>query len=703
MGKRTVCYISRSEGTSRFIANQLMKFLGEYVNVYVWYLAHEDILPYATCDIYILGSNTVYEIVKDQLPPQSHVILASRSIGTQNLDKLFEIPPDTPVAVVGYWEEVALSVIKLLKDYGFNYLKMIPYFKKCRYEIPEDVEIAISPGVNYVVPTNIKRIIDIGVRGLDISTFAEIIDYLELPKGLFNTISNSYVEAMFNLSYRFYKMASKNEELKKNTEIILDSVDEAIVSVNKKNIVVVFNPAAEKLLEVNKIQVINKDAREVIPQVDFLSCIETGVCIHNEIKRINHNYFILSTNPIYDEKGETTGVVSIFRPVGQVKELEGKVRRELKDKGNMAKYTFSHIIGQSKEVIEGIAMAKKFAKTDLTILIQGDSGTGKEIFAQAIHNYSDRNDNPFVAINFAALPENLVESELFGYEGGAFTGAKKGGKAGLFEEAHMGTILLDEIGDASSEVQKRLLRVLEERKVRRVGGNTLTPVDIRVIAATNQNLEALMKKGLFREDLFYRLCTLPINIPSLKYRGEDIFILIDYFSNKLYNRTLKLEPPLKDFLLSYGWPGNIRELQNVVKYLCSMVKLDEAVTFRHLPTYMVRNEEKVLDSEIEAQKSFDKKTFQEVLLNIKKQNLLEPIIMILREIHSVSIFNQGIGRQALHKNLEALDSDFPDHKIRKWIKMLEELGFIEVGRTRQGSKISREGEAFLAYIEEKRL
>ncbi|HBH12928.1 MAG: Sigma54 specific transcriptional regulator [Clostridiales bacterium 38_11] len=704
MDKKTVCYISRSEVTARHIEAQLVEFLGDYINVHVWILEHEEILPYPTCDIYIAGSKTVFGIVEHQLPSKSLIITASRALGINNLDRLFQIPQGSKVIVVGYWEEVALTTINLLKEYGFDYFKMIPYFLNCGVEIPTDIDTAISPGVNYVVPNSIKNIVDIGARGLELSTFVELVEYLNLPREIINGISHNYVEEILNLGLKHYKTACKNEELKKNIEVILNTVDEAIVSVDKDNKIVVFNHVAEDLLGVNYIQVTNRDVREILPQVDFSYCLQTGESIVNEIRYINGNYFVLSTNPILDEDNEISGIVSIFRPVREVKELEAKVRRELKSKGNLANYTFGHIVGESTEVLKAVNMAKKFAKTKLAILLEGESGTGKEIFAQAIHNYSEQNSNPFVAINFAALPDSLVESELFGYEGGAFTGAKKEGKAGLFEEAHMGTIFLDEIGDASLEVQKSLLRVLEEHKVRRVGGNTLTPVDVRVIAATNQNLDSLMKSGKFRGDLFYRLCTLPIKIPELKSRGNDILILTDYFSHKLYNRNLILENPLKDFFLSYSWPGNIRELENVVKYLCSMVEADDTVTIRHLPLYMMRSEEKPPEVNNEISKTQSEYIkFDEVMQNFKKQEILRPIIMILTEIHNAGVLNNGIGRQTLMKKLKDSDIGFADHKIKKWLKNLAELGYVDIGKTKQGSRISQKGEEFLNYASKKLL
>lgn len=698
--KKTVCYIAQSEQTCNFVARQLTHFLGEYVDVKVWALQHENTMPYLDCDIYIAASPKILDVVGDRLNSDKPVLLAARAVNIENLDKLLDLVPGTRALVVAFWEDAVVDTINCLRKLGINYLELIPYYPDGKMEIPKDVTVAITPGLANLVPLNIKKVVDVGVRGIDISTFAELIGHLNLSKEIINEISDFYIKNIFNLSLKQYKMASLNEELKMKMEVILNTVDEAIVAVNEENRVIVFNPVAEKILDINSVQAIDRDVREVIPQVDFLSCLQTGEGIMKEIKRVNDDYYIVSTNPVNGEDGLTHGVVATFRPVVQVKELEVKVRRELVSKGNVAKHTFSHIVGESKELTKALTLAKKFARTNLTVLIEGESGTGKEVFAQAIHNYSEKKDGPFVAINFAAIPENLAESELFGYEDGAFTGAKKGGKAGLFEEAHLGTIFLDEIGDASMEVQKRLLRVLEERKVRRVGGNVLTPVDVRVIAATNQDMESLVKQGKFRNDLYYRLCTLPITIPPLQSRGEDIFILLDYFTRKLYDRLLVLEVPLKDFLMNYRWPGNIRELRNVVEYLCSMVGAGEAVTIKHLPTYLTRNRELKQTPHHESEFSGNER-FELLIAKLEKQGLLQPAIIILDEIHKSSLLNKGVGRQALQKILHDWDKDLADHKIRQWLKMLVEIGYVDSGKTKQGSKITAEGEQFLSYLKER--
>ena len=702
--KKTLCYIGNSESTCSFITGQLKHFLGAYIDVKTWCLQNDDTLPYPTCDIYLGASRTTYNVVKSQLPSDKPFIIADRIINSENLDQILELVPGTRAIVVGIWEEVALSTINILNDLGFSYLDLIPYYSGCDMEvhgeIPRDLTIAITSGVAFLVPRQIKKVIDVGARGVDISTFAELLDHLNLPIKMVNEISHNYIKTILNLSSKQYKMAAINNELKRKMEVILNTVDEAIVAVSENNKIIVFNPVAQRLLEVNSIQAIDRDVREVIPQVDFLDCIQTGAGITNEIKRINGSYYIVSTNPVSDEGGRIYGAVATFRPVGQLKELEVKVRRELKNNSNVATSTFSHIVGKSKELTMALTQAKKFAKTDLTILLEGDSGTGKELFAEAIHNYSERKNGYFVAINFAAIPPNLVESELFGYEDGAFTGAKKGGKAGLFEEAHLGTIFLDEIGDASLEVQKRLLRVLEERKVRRVGSNLLTPVDVRVIAATNQDLESLISQGKFREDLFYRLCALPLSIPSLQSRKEDIIMLLNYFTQKFYNKELVMEPPLQDFILNYRWPGNIRELQNVSKYLCSMIGPDEVATIRHLPTYVVRNNEKKQTWSAELNNT-NEKEFDILILKLQEQ--MEPISIILNEIYKSSFIKKGMGRQALQKCLDARSNDFSDHKVRRWMKMLDKMGYVHAGKTRQGTTITKEGELFLSYIKKRNI
>lgn len=247
---------------------------------------------------------------------------------------------------------------------------------------------------------------------------------------------------------------------------------------------------------------------------------------------------------------------------------------EHKINNNNAYFTFDKIIGKSKELKKIIENCKLVANSPSTILIQGESGTGKEVLAQSIHNYSNRRESKFVAINCGAVPKDIIESELFGYEEGAFTGSKKGGRIGKIEFSNNGTLFLDEIGEMPLCMQVKLLRVLQEGKITRVGSNKEIKLNLRVIAATNKNLKEEIQKGTFREDLYYRLCVIPINIPPLRERKEDIINLIHYFlevkTKMLNKKEITLNESLMENLINYKWPGNVREIENVIENLVNL-------------------------------------------------------------------------------------------------------------------------------------
>ena len=283
------------------------------------------------------------------------------------------------------------------------------------------------------------------------------------------------------------------------------------------------------------------------------------------LARIKGGMFTFSHSPV-KLNDQFIGMVSCYEDITKVQSLEQMIRKEISAKGFKAKHTFDNILGISPQLSETIEMAKLYAKADSSVLIEGESGTGKELFAQSIHNESARSSGPFVAINCTSIPENLLESELFGYETGAFTGAKKDGKAGLFELAHGGTLFLDEIGEITEAVQARLLRVLQEKEIMRVGGNKVIPINVRVISATNRDLWERTQEGAFRSDLYYRLNVLHLNIPPLRNRTGDIEELSKCFANQKH--TI-LNPIFYSEILPrlehHSWPGNVRELESVME------------------------------------------------------------------------------------------------------------------------------------------
>ncbi len=375
-------------------------------------------------------------------------------------------------------------------------------------------------------------------------------------------------------------------------EAVLDSTSDAISVADQQGNNIIVNPAYTRITGLPPEAVIGKPATVDIAEGEsmHMKVLETGRPVKNVNMKVGpaKKEVIVNVAPVLID-GDIRGSVGVIRDISEVIALTEelahakKLIRQLK-----ARYTWDDIIGKSPALELAKEQAKRAAETPATVLLRGESGTGKELFAHAIHNASSRKKGQFVRINCAALSENLLESELFGYEEGAFTGAVKGGRRGLFEEASRGTIFLDEIGEVSLALQKKLLRVLQEKEVTRVGSTVPLPVDLRVIAATNANLELKVKDGSFREDLYYRLNVLPIQIPPLRSIKTDIPLLAGHIIIKLnqsYGReVLKIADEAMDVLLQYDWPGNVRELENVIGRAMINMRLGEKVIeIEHLP------------------------------------------------------------------------------------------------------------------------
>jgi len=350
-------------------------------------------------------------------------------------------------------------------------------------------------------------------------------------------------------------------------QAIINNIYDGIVAVDEEGKVDMINPSAERILRIKAADILGRDVRESVPNTRLDEVIKSGEAEIGDIQTVGDVQIFSNRIPIKDNQ-HCLGAVATFQEVSRVIQAEQQVRSKLTKNQFIARFSFADIIGESAAMIRTKKLANNFAKSDLTVLIYGQSGTGKEMFAQSIHNASNRSAQPFVAVNCGALPPSLLESELFGYDEGAFTGARKKGKQGLFEMAHGGTIFLDEIEALPIEMQGRFLRVLQEREVLRVGGDTIIPINIRVIAATNQFPTELLQEHKIRADLFYRLNVLYLEIIPLAERREDIPLLCEHFLPM--GERKKIEGLLDEILpclIRYSWPGNVRELSNIVQRL----------------------------------------------------------------------------------------------------------------------------------------
>lgn len=363
---------------------------------------------------------------------------------------------------------------------------------------------------------------------------------------------------------------------------ILRHLHEGVVAVDMAERVQSLNPAMERLLGVSADEAVGRRFSEIAPVLSLARTLDKGISELEQIHQVGNRTIVANRIPI-QEQGVQTGAVLTFQDSSSIQRVDRSLRSHHKPRHLVAKYQFSNIIGNSQAISRVKALAAKYAKMDATVLITGESGTGKELLAQSIHNAGGRKNHPFVAFNYAAFPESLLESELFGYEEGAFTGSRRGGKAGLFEVAHTGTIFLDEVGEMPIALQTRLLRVLQEREVLRLGSNDPTPVDVRVIAATNRNLRGRVSDGQFREDLYYRLNILRLELPSLRERPEDLPTIAAHLLDKALQRLgskrsrQKLFELLLPHLKNYSWPGNVRELENIIERVAVYYSDMEAV------------------------------------------------------------------------------------------------------------------------------
>ncbi|MDD2510675.1 MAG: sigma 54-interacting transcriptional regulator [Syntrophomonas sp.] len=425
---------------------------------------------------------------------------------------------------------------------------------------------------------------------------------------IIGAIASSLFLDMSGAKILMKKLQETEKEFTAILEGLIESPHMAYVIVDKEGFITVMNQTFLDILEMKKEEVIGKYVLEILPHSKMIEILKSGRVDKADIWPIRGRDTIVTRTPI-KKHGEIIGAIghSLFLDMSGAKILAKKLQeteKELSIYRNevsqiySARWNFDDLVGCSQEFLAVKSMAQQLSHSISTILITGESGTGKELFAQAIHNGSERKNWPFVRINCAALPENLLESELFGYEEGAFTGARKGGKPGKFELAKGGTIFLDEIGDMPLTMQNKLLTVLQEKIVERVGGTTPLAINVRVIAATNRDLEKMVENQEFREDLYYRLNVVGLSIPPLRRRMDDIPLLVNDLIHRI-NQCLKtdisgIEPEAIDLLREYSWPGNVRELENLLERAINLAVMrnEQMIGVRHFPSLDQNNKDK---------------------------------------------------------------------------------------------------------------
>ncbi|MEY2193673.1 sigma-54 interaction domain-containing protein [Neobacillus sp. BF23-41] len=677
MSKSSLTLIAGSAKTRQALQEQMEQLIGDYIHIRSH--AVDDGLPQYLEDTIILYSSDIAYNRTNCISNvnANKIIVGKRTVHHDHIDKLLRIPEGSAVLLVNDDDDTTTMLIESLYQLGINHVQFIPFRKGNLFY--ENVEIAVSPGETHLCPSYIKEVIDIGVRLFDMTTILEVVECCGLNKDISSKISERYISNIIELQRKLLYAERDARQMSEHIQNVVGTIDDGILVVNQEGRITVFNHRLAALFHVVAQNTVNKDIEHVINCRDITDFIMNG---KDESKFFDIDGVGVVIFRVQMMKENT--IIATFKSVHQAFEIEKTAQREMRNKGFHTKYGFDDIIGEHDVMKDRKRIAKKLALSEHPILIQGETGTGKELFAHAIHEHSLRKNGPFLAVNCSALTESLLESELFGYEEGTFTGAQRGGKKGLFELADNGTIFLDEIGDISLTVQSHLLRVLQEGEIRRIGGGRIIPINVRVITATNKDLQGKIRDSSFRSDLFYRLNVLNLRIPPLIERRTDIPLLIKHFITKS-GKWVKTEQDVLEYFMQYEWPGNIRELKSTIDYMLTVCE-GNVVTKRDLPSMLGQAKDGVMSEYSTC----------ENMLEMKERAFILEVIKQCNEKGKVA------SRELISSQSKETDFVLSPQQIRLRLDILESEGFVVKGRGRGGTKITVAGIEYLYFLKSKR-
>jgi len=675
--KKSLAIVSYSIESVNSYYQQIISLFQDNIIVHKICIDDIDKQKKIDADVILIPSYDMYEKVKSHVKEESDLLFATRTISKSGLDNIKKIKAGTEVILIDESPEMAEQIISVLYQLGVRHITINSYWSTDNKNLKN--KTAIILGQTEFVPDNGNTIINIGNSLLDINSILDLGYKFDLfPLLDKQDIIRSY-EEIETPNFGLLKILGLTNSRESQLDILLQVIDAGVIGIGREGDVFLYNENAKKIIGLEDEQVINEDGINLFSQIPFDYVLKSLKSAEEKIVKINGYDVVVTVNPI-KHSGKLYGAVAIIRKYLDMEKKEHILRKQLIGHGHNAKYNFEDIIGTSNSILECKSIAKRMSKSDSSILITGETGTGKELFSQAIHNDSKRKKYQFVAVNCGAFPENLLESELFGYEEGAFTGARKGGKPGLFELAHKGTLFLDEITEMPMNLQVKLLRALQERQIVRIGGDRLIDVDIRVIAATNKDIKKLVENGEFRNDLFYRLNVLPLKIPPLRSHKEDILFLIEYIK-KQFKSNFTLTEKAKNMLIDYDWNGNVRELKNCVEYL---VNLDlNQIDAKDLP----------FDSQDELnykENNIDEQDFIMEFIETAGNNIRR-YIFVLEELEKGYLGSKRLGRRSLCELAKKKGIFISEQEIRTILINLEKFSMVEIFKGRSGTLITSLG------------
>ena len=679
-------------------AHQVKSFFGNLVDVFTYNVQDSSANHIEKADLYLVSTCAFQgESVNEYLPLGGEIVITQVTIAKEALYRLLAIPRGTRAMMVNINPRMVTETMAFLNQVGVNNVEFHPYYPGM--SAPPILEIAVTPGESRYVPTYVKQIIDIGSRVLSAETIAEMAFKLKCEDVLQQPTFKKYVSTIVNNQYAVQCLCNRAIQTDGMYELLQSVLDAGVIGVDADGLIFTFNDKAQAITGINQEEAINHIAREVLPFLPFDECFRERTPIKSRLVKSGDVDINLTITPVI-RRGNMLGAFAIVQRFNDEERKQHKLRMQLLNKGHETKYTFDSILGESPCIRNVKEIARRMSESNASVLITGESGTGKELFAHAIHAASPRSEYPFVAINCAAIPDTLLESELFGYENGAFTGAKKGGKIGFFEFAHKGTLFLDEIEGMSPLLQVKLLRVIQEQEVVRVGGHRVIHVDVRIIAATNEQLAEMVQRGEFRKDLYYRLGVLPVELPPLRERGSDILLLMEHMKQHV-GADFQLSKPAEKILLSHCWDGNIRELRNCAEYLAyigkkiilptdlpSTIYKTTAVLPPMSPTAEIQTAVLPMQADVSMMQTLKKAAGRHMTASL----------FVLQTMANAQRKGIACGRKAIVQDAKQENRQLTEQEVRTIFSTLERLELIEIHRGRGGSLITQKGRQLVELV-----
>lgn len=675
--KKSVAVVALNPRNGSFYTKEIESLFGAYIEAKAYSVQDGSAtgkLPRA--DLFVISTDAYgsAEEVSQHIPIDCQSMAIEVSFRKKALEELWNLPKGTKALFVSTTEIMTQEAIAQLAQLGVNHIDFIPFYKGAILKGP--VELAVTVNEEHLIPPGIKKVINLDHRSCTSGMMIEMALRLGLENLLETPSFQAYFNAMATTDYSFNQIFARSRKLESQFQILMEILDEGIIGVNEQGEIFACNKKACQITKVAEHLVLGRRGEEVFPFIPFYSVLKEKKEIPIRVTHLYGADISFTIMPVLRHNA-CIGAFATLQRLSEVESRQNALRSQLLQKGHYAKYTFADIVGNAPNIIHTKEILTRMAATDSAILIIGETGTGKELLAHAVHTASKRKAGPFIAINVAAMPENLLESELFGYAEGAFTGARKGGRPGLFEFAHQGTIFLDELEGMSSAMQVKLLRVLQEGEVMRVGGSTIFQVDVRVVAATNESIEQKVASGKFRKDLYYRLNALTVVVPPLRDRSTDILLLLEKFRKDLKG-TFTLSAAAKNFLLHYSWPGNIRELRNAAEYFIFTGK--SLIGIEDLPPTM---------HAVNA-----KPSAEPLPLAAAKNATPPPALFVLGLLSKAARKSEFIGRDKIQKAAREQTLLLSQIQIRTILQALAKQGLAQIGKGRSGTKILPAGEEY---------